>query len=122
MVGAPGLIISAEEKGAVPAGADVGGEVVAGFGREEEGRTRVSLRRGVTLVSAPEELTAGAAMSLLGAGSTGGLGERMAHPASSGVTKSSIRRALPDMRRILSSASCPNQRQANPTCCFSAAC
>jgi hypothetical protein len=50
------------------------------------------------------------------------LGERMAQPVTSGVAKSSMRRALPDMQRILSSASCPNQRQANPPCCFSARC
>jgi hypothetical protein len=50
------------------------------------------------------------------------LGERMAQPVTSGVAKSSMRRALPDMRSILSSASCPNQCQASPTCCFSAAC
>ena len=122
VVGAPGLMISAEENGAVLACVDGVGEVVAGFGREEEGRTRVSLRRGVTLVKAPEVRIAGAAMSLLCAGATGGLGERMAHPAISGVTKSSIRRALPDMTSILSSGSCPNQRQANPPRCFLAAC
>ncbi len=115
-------MISAEENGAVLACVDGVGEVVAGFGREEEGRTRVSARRGVTLVSAPEVRLAGAAMSLLGAGSTGGLGERMAHPATNGVTESSMRRALPDMGSILSSVSCPNQCQANPPRCFSAAC
>jgi hypothetical protein len=122
VAGAPGLMMSAEENGAAPFCAAGVEEAVAGFGRDEEGRTRVSSRRGVILVSVPEVRIAGAEMSLLCAGATGGLGERLAQPVTSGVAKSIMRRALPDMRRILSSAPCPNQCQAKPPCCFSAAC
>jgi len=120
VAGAPGLMIRAEENGAVRARAG-GVGVGAGLGRDEAGRARVSVRRGVTLFALPEGRITGVEMSLLCEGATGGLGERMAQPVTSGVAKSRMRRALPDMLRILSSGSCVNQCQANPPRCFSAA-
>jgi len=116
VAGAPGLLMMAAERGAATRGEEDGDG--AGLGLGETLRLRVSTRCGGVWLAAEEGRMAGALALLSGAAVSEGLGAKTAQPARKRGIVTRMRRALPDMLRVLSSDQCSNQRQADPPLCF----